>query len=77
MRFDLFQELKNKELDKVSFETAESFLARGGKIQVIGSRDIARAKKIDAQKLLDSAAGTPYEKEVIALLRKQGIQVEV
>jgi hypothetical protein len=65
---------EQKKLHALKLENSESFIARGGKVQVIGTR--SSCKKIDAQKLLDKVVGTKYEKEVIALLRKQGIQVE-
>lgn len=68
------EEMKKHHSSKL--ETAEEFFARGGQVQKFGSREAAVKKKLDAQKLLDAAVGTPYEKEVITFLRKQGIQVD-
>lgn len=65
---------EQKKLHALKLENSESFIARGGKVQVIGTR--SSSKTIDAQKLLDKVTGTRYEKEVIALLRQRGIQVE-
>jgi hypothetical protein len=67
---------EQKRIAALKLESTDSFLARGGKIEVIGSMTEAKSKKIDAQKLLDKVVGTKHEKEVMALLRSQGIQVE-
>jgi hypothetical protein len=67
---------EQKRIFNLEMESSSSFFARGGKVEVIGSKEASRSKKVDAQKLLDKVIGTKYEKEVIALLRKQGIQVE-
>lgn len=67
---------EQKKIFNLKMESSDSFLARGGKIECIGSRSVSESKKVDAQKLLDKVIGTKYEKEVIALLRKQGIQIE-
>jgi hypothetical protein len=67
---------EQKKIFNLKMESSDSFLARGGKIEQIGSRSLSESKKVDAQKLLDKVIGTKYEKEVIALLRKQGIQIE-
>jgi hypothetical protein len=73
---------KEQEAKLKNRETVEQFLARGGQIEkveegVSGKRRRANKKnKIDAQALLDKAIGTPQEKEVIAFLKSQGIEVE-
>jgi hypothetical protein len=67
---------EQKRIFNLEMESSDSFLARGGKVEVIGSKSVAKSKKIDAQKLLDKVVGTKHEKEVIAFLRSQGIQVE-
>jgi len=67
---------EQKRIAALKLESSQSFLDRGGKVEVIGSQSIAKSKKIDAQRLLDKVVGTKHEKEVIALLRSQGIQVE-
>ena len=72
------EENTRKKHNSIQLETAEEFLARGGKAQKVGARQSFGSKKksIDAQKLLDAAAGTSSEAEVIKFLRSQGIQVE-
>lgn len=63
-------------------ESVEQFLARGGKIQKVQSfSDVApKAKvkggKIDAQALLDAAVAAGQEKEMIAFLKSEGIEVQ-
>jgi hypothetical protein len=72
------EENTRKKFNNIKLETAEEFLARGGVSQKVGTRQSFGSKKkaIDAQKLLDAAAGTSSEAEVIKFLRSQGIQVE-
>lgn len=67
-----------KKFNTMKLETAEDFLARGGVVEKCKTRKSFGSKKkaIDAQKLLDAAAGTSSEAEVIKFLRSQGIQVE-
>lgn len=77
MKWYAEENTRNK-FNSIKLETTEEFLARGGSAQKIKVRQSfgSRSKAIDAQKLLDAAAGTSSEAEVIKFLRSQGIQVE-
>ena len=74
MRSPYSQE-RQDELKKIQPESVEEFLARGGKI-TDKTRKVKKVNKVDAQQLLDTAIGTPYEKEVITFLASQGIDVQ-
>lgn len=73
-----FGKEKQAKLNSLKLETAEEFLARGGKVQRIACRESFgdRSKSVDAQKLLDKVVGTKHEAEVVKILRSQGIQIE-
>lgn len=71
---------KEIRIQNAKVESTEEFLARGGKIQTV-KHGFSKTKKvsknkIDAQKLLDAAMGTPQEAEVIKFLASQGIEVQ-
>jgi hypothetical protein len=77
-----FSPERQAEIKAIKPQTVEEFLAAGGSIDKVNTKQ-AKEKKvkmngntIDAQALLDAAAGTPAEKEVIAFLASQGIEVE-
>lgn len=67
-----------KKINSIPTETVEQFLARGGEIQVIGASVSKRSPthKIDAQKLMDLAAGTANEQAVINFLISQGFDIQ-
>jgi hypothetical protein len=77
MKWYAEEKTRNK-FNSIKLETAKEFLARGGSAQKVKTSQSfgSRNKAIDAQKLLDAAAGTKHEAEVIKFLRSQGIQVE-
>jgi len=68
-----------KSVDVTNVETSKAAIARGVKVNKYNLDSPHRAKKsnkIDAQKLLDQAYGTKYEKEVIAFLKSQNIDIQ-
>lgn len=73
---------KNKVNESAKTESVEDFLARGGNVTKLQEGQSAykktrkkKAKGVSAQALYDAAVGTPQEKEVVAYLKSQGIEV--
>lgn len=77
-----FSPERQAEIKAIKPQTVEEFLAAGGSIEKANLKQKkakqvkVSGKSIDAQTLLDAAIGTPAEKEVIAFLASQGIDVE-
>jgi hypothetical protein len=61
-----------QEKARSNVESVDAFLARGGQINTIAKKN----KKIEAQELLNAAIACGQEKEMIAFLESQGIEVQ-
>lgn len=62
----------------IEVESSEDAIARGVKVEKVNNNSYKYKKstKVDVQKLLNAAAGTPQEAEVIKYLKSMGFEVE-